>query len=544
MASKTRTTIDLNRLKITLFVVAFIEGTSLMIVELLGAKIIAPFYGTSLYVWSSVLGVTLVSLAVGYYLGGYLSEKYNYFISLSFILLFGGFFVATMPHFAPNLMNATTDLGVRTGSLVSVLLYLLPPVVAMGMVSPIIIETINNEVGKAGRAAGTVYAVSTIGGILGTFLAGFYLIPNFGIKLTAFLTGVLLILSCVLLFVVHKSITKAVGVLAVFMVLSIYLFAQNNNTNNPKVNVRYQSSGVLGEWTVVDLLANVNNGQNIYTRQLLLNGIDQTYTAVGEEPVSVWYYPHKLSALAGIKPEGSEVLLLGMGGGSIAHNLILLGFEVDIVELDERIPYIAEKWFAYDPDSANLFIDDARHYIKQTEKTYDIVIMDLLYGEVQPSHVFTKEGLTEMKSILKPDALVIVNFQGRLVADDLQQTRASRSVYKTFTAMDYTMYIGKQREQKETSLSDDLLLYGTPGDFDFKDAFKEPLRYNALFPYLQFSPEDYTPQENFPLEDAVVMTDDKQSMEILNGETILAWRKNKMKFIEDEILENNQPLYK
>lgn len=515
-----------------------------MIVELLGAKIIAPFYGTSLYVWSSVLGVTLVSLALGYYLGGYVSEKYNYFISLSLILIFGGFFVATMPHFAPNLMNATTDFGVRTGSLVSVLLYLLPPVVAMGMVSPIIIETINYEVGKAGRAAGTVYAVSTIGGILGTFLAGFYLIPNIGIKLTALLTGVLLIISCVLLFVVHKSIARAVGVLAVFMVLSIYLFAQNNNTNNPKVNVRYQSSGVLGEWTVVDLLANVNNGQNIYTRQLLLNGIDQTYTAVGEEPVSVWYYPHKLSALAGIKPEGSKVLLLGMGGGSIAHNLILLGFEVDIVELDERIPYIAEKWFAYDPDSANLIIDDARHYIKQTEKTYDIVIMDLLNGEVQPSHVFTKEGLTEMKSILKPNALVIVNFQGRLDADDLQQTRASRSVYKTFTALDYTMYIGKQREQKETSLSDDLLLYGTPGDFDFKNAFKEPLRYNALFPYLQFSPEDYTPQENFPLEDAVIMTDDKQSMEILNGETILAWRKNKMKFIEDEILENNQPLYK
>lgn len=133
MASNSRTTIDLNRLKVTLFVVTFIEGTSLMNVELLGANIIAPFYSTSLYVWLSVLGVTLVSLAVGCYLGGYISNKYNYFSSLSLILLCGGFAVAKMHRFAPNFINTTTGFGIRVRSFASVLLYLLPPIVAIIM---------------------------------------------------------------------------------------------------------------------------------------------------------------------------------------------------------------------------------------------------------------------------------------------------------------------------------------------------------------------------------------------------------------------------
>jgi predicted membrane-bound spermidine synthase len=452
-----------------------------MIIELLGAKIIAPFYGASLYVWSSVLGVTLVSLAAGYYLGGYISQKYKTLFPMYLILPIGAFFVVVAPNFAPTLMEATSNMGVRAGSLVSVLLYLSPSVVCMGMVSPIIIGFVNQNTNQAGKSAGTVYAVSTVGGIIGTFLAGFYLIPVIGIKLTALITASLLITALVLLLLIKKEIPKAIISLAAFVIFSTYFFLVEPTTPNSDTKIRYQSSGVLGQWTVVDIVANVHKGEKIYTRQLLLNGVDQTYTPVGQEPVSVWYYPHKLSALAGIKPTGSKVLLLGMGGGSIAHNLILLGFDVDIVELDRRVPEIAEKWFGYDPSSANLVIDDARHYIKNTKKKYDLIIMDLVSGEVQPSHVFTQEGLTEMKQVLEDDALVIVNFQGRLDKDNLSVSRAPRSVYKTFTSVGYNMLIGKQREQETTSLSDDLLMYGSPGNLDFDMAFKDTLRYNAIF---------------------------------------------------------------
>lgn len=148
-----------------------------MVIELLGAKIIAPYYGASLYVWFSVLGVTLGGLALGYFLGGYFSGKYTSPKLLFLVILCGAFFAALAPLIAPQIMYMTDSLGVRFGSLVSVFLYLTPPIVCMGMVSPIIIEMINNSKGsRAGRTAGTVYAVSTVGGNYRYF--SFWLLPD------------------------------------------------------------------------------------------------------------------------------------------------------------------------------------------------------------------------------------------------------------------------------------------------------------------------------------------------------------------------------
>lgn len=132
-----------------------------------------------------------------------------------------------------------------------------------------------------------------------------------------------------------------------------------------------------------------NESENIIYRGLFLNGIKQTNTEVGNEPFSLWDYPHKISALSSIMPPGSQALLLGMGGGSIAFELTGIGFNLDIVELDERIPRIARKYFNYDPRKSNLIIDDARHYIRKSDKKYDLVIFDIVKGEAQPSYIFT-----------------------------------------------------------------------------------------------------------------------------------------------------------
>jgi hypothetical protein len=146
--------------------ISFVEGAAVMVVELLGAKIIAPYYGVSLYVWSSVLGVTLGALALGYFSGGVISRKYPGASSLFTVLLIGAFFTGIAPLIAPQILTMTEPLGVQMGSLVSVLMYLLIPVGCFGSVSPMIIQQINKEADDAGRSAGTVYAVSTVGGIL------------------------------------------------------------------------------------------------------------------------------------------------------------------------------------------------------------------------------------------------------------------------------------------------------------------------------------------------------------------------------------------
>ncbi|AXE17866.1 hypothetical protein DR864_09030 [Runella rosea] len=519
-------------------IVSFVEGAAVMIIELLGAKIVAPFYGTSMYVWASVLGVTLIALSCGYFIGGNVSNKYKDKSPLFSVLAVGAILTIIAPRIAPAIMMATADFGVRIGSLISVSIYLLPPIFCMGMVSPIIIQLINQSQENSGQTAGTIYAISTVGGILATFLAGFVLIPELGIRTTATFTGAVLIVISAIGMLSHKQKTQAVLTFGLF-VFSVP-FVYSKPTSDPAITIQYQSSGILGEWAVVDHKGFAKDGRQVNTRQLLLNGIDQTFTNVGIQPFSVWRYPHKVTALAGIKPAKSKALLLGMGGGSIAYNLIKLGFELDIVELDERIPFIAEQWFGYDPTSANLTIDDARHYIRNTAKKYDVVILDIVNGEVQPSHMFTQEGLRELKAALNEDALVIVNFQGQLDTEDPRLSLAPRSVIKTFESIGYKMFAVKNESK---SISADLLIYGTPGSLNIKEALSQNLRYNELLPNDSFSATDYAPITGYELGDVDVMTDDKPNLELLNTPTVLNWRKNKIEYTVNGLIKKGVPIY-
>ena len=165
----------------------------------------------SLYVWSSVLGVTLGALALGYFSGGVISRKYPGANSLFTVLLIGAFFTVIAPLIAPQILIMTEPMGVQMGSLISVLMYLLIPVGCFGSVSPMIIQQINKEADDAGRSAGTVYAVSTVGGILATFISGFYLIPTIGIKATAYGTGGLLAVIALGYFVFSRRFLMVLG---------------------------------------------------------------------------------------------------------------------------------------------------------------------------------------------------------------------------------------------------------------------------------------------------------------------------------------------
>lgn len=165
-----------------LFVVSFVEGGAVMAVELVGAKIVGPFYGNSLYVWAAVLGLTLGGLTSGYLLGGVLSKKFPCKRTLYLIMLVSAVLVALMPWTASLIMEATLGLELRAGITLSCLVFLFPPLVCFGMVSPLIIRLVTTHDNKVGHAAGTVYAVSTVGGILATYSVAFYAIPDVGMR--------------------------------------------------------------------------------------------------------------------------------------------------------------------------------------------------------------------------------------------------------------------------------------------------------------------------------------------------------------------------
>jgi len=522
-----------------LLLVSFLEGGAVMIIELLGAKIIAPYYGTSLYVWSSVLGVTLGALALGYFLGGVISKKYPGKNSLFMVLLIGAFFTVIAPLIAPQILLLTDGLGVKFGSLASVFLYLMLPITCMGSVSPMIIQLINKGSENAGKSAGTVYAISTVGGILATFLAGFYLIPIIGIKITAFMTGGLLAFVALVYFIYAKNKTIPL-ILIILFLTTVVLNPSPKESDNTKVI--YSSTGILGEWKVLDVGQLKIEGNTQIERRLVLNGIDQTYTQVGFEPLSLWKYPHKIAAYSSMKPEGSKALLLGMAGGSLAYELLAMGMDLDIVDLDERIRHIAKEYFKYNPETSNLFIDDARHYIRNTAIKYDFVVIDLLLGEVQPTHVFSLEGFEDLKKILNEDAIVIINFQGNI--DDPIYASGPRSIYKTLEAAGFNVsyFSPPLKKGSKIDLTKDIFFIASLQKQNYKNMMQN-LRYNNWFPYEDFHYDDLIRETPLDLSEAHILVDDKPKLEILNAAVIFNWRKFKVQQNLRQMLEEGVPLF-
>lgn len=188
-----------------LFLVLIIEGGALMAVELIGAKLIAPFYGNSLYVWAAVLSTTLGGLTIGYYTGGNISSKHPDQKTLIKIISVSAILVLIMPAVSGFVMEATLGLELRTGILISCIFFLMPPLVAFGMVGPMVVRLLTDKVENVGRVAGTVYFTSTLGGIIATFLFGFYLIPFEGLKMSSYLTGGALALLPILFLIIRRN---------------------------------------------------------------------------------------------------------------------------------------------------------------------------------------------------------------------------------------------------------------------------------------------------------------------------------------------------
>ena len=191
-----------------LYLVLLIEGGALMAVELIGAKLIAPFYGNSLYVWTAVLAITLGGLTIGYFLGGIISDKSPNVKTLFIIIGASALLVLALPYSSNIILSATLPMELRTGIVISCLVFLMPPLICFGMVGPLTVRLVSTELDKVGKAAGSVYFTSTVGGIIATFLFGFYLIPFWGLKLSAYTTATYLA-TLPLFYVIYTKLIKS-----------------------------------------------------------------------------------------------------------------------------------------------------------------------------------------------------------------------------------------------------------------------------------------------------------------------------------------------
>jgi len=180
--------------RLLLLVISFIEGGTLMAYEILSAKIYTPYLGASIYVWTSILTVTLIGLAVGYWIGGKWSLK-NKKKYLTISLIGSGLLILLSTLIAKAALPSLLVSDVKTAAILAGFLILFFPVLLMGTVSPLIISELNNMKDKLSSATGLIFGLGTVGGIIFLLLTVFVLIPEIGVKMTSYLLGSLLLIS-------------------------------------------------------------------------------------------------------------------------------------------------------------------------------------------------------------------------------------------------------------------------------------------------------------------------------------------------------------
>jgi len=472
-----------------LLILSFIEGAVVMTAELCGAKLLAPIFGSSLYVWASVMGITLAALAAGYFFGGEISiRKQNYNKALFRILSAASLFVVLMPVLSYYFVPWISYLPFLPAVVLGTIVLLFFPIFFLGASSPLFIA-LQSQNSDAGKVSGTVYAVSTAGGIVATFLCGFYLIPSVG--LTACLVG-----FGGLLFAANLMVFKFFKPFQLFLMAGfVYLNVQFTFVKQEPLFV---SESLMGHLEVLDL----PNYHNDSVRSLRINSIVQSEMNLLTKR-SVSEYVTLLDTLIPSKKIKGSALVLGLGGGLNANLLVDKNFKTDGVELDQRIINVAENYFNLRHE-VSTFCEDARYFLNRCKKKYDLVLIDIFKAEEQPSHILTIESLEQLKRNLNDSAKIFINWHGYVAG---KKGAGTSILYNTLIKAGF----------------DVVLCSKSKGENYRNIMFVASLK--------KLTPRPYTLDEKLDFK-ALVNTDDLPLLEKYNAEANKTWRINYLRYYQ------------
>ena len=413
-----------------LYVIVSLTGAAVMMIELMGTRIIGPFYGVSLFVWSSLISVTLLALAIGYYIGGLLADKQGD-IRLSHIIFLAAIFTGIIPLMSGSVLSATNSLGLRGGAFTSAFILFSPCLILLGMAGPFVIKMATSRLEGIGFVVGSVYAISTLGSVFGTLLLGFYLLPLAGVRLIMLCISLVLLTLALLLSMYElrrlqlavKPLLWIASSLAVATVLSgTYLLHEQRSVKGYRVLSDVESH--YGWVRVID---------QPYERVRWLLSDSST---IGAESLDtgngLLIYQHLVGLLPHFLPDAKDALLIGLGSGHLVGVLDRHGVKTDAIEIDPEVARVAKKYFNFKA-TGDLIIGDARYQVTKLDKQYDMIIHDCFTGGTEPIHLLSLEMLQTLKSLLKDNGILALNVVGFLEgADQLAVKTVARTLDAVF----------------------------------------------------------------------------------------------------------------
>jgi len=411
-------------------ITVFVCGALLMVFEIIGSRILSPFIGTSTYIWTSLIGVILASLSLGYWLGGkWADRKPDIKVLAAVIFLAGGCVAVTI--MAKEIVLsfiAASGMMLEIKSLLAALLLFAPASVALGFVTPYAVRLRVVSVEDSGRTVGRLFAFSTVGSIVGTFAAGFFLIPFVGSVRTLYLiAGGLIVLSILLVPFALTRFNLTVIIVFVFGVaaseLNIYNLRQTNDlydidTEYSRVRV-FQTTDKSGK--PIEALAT----DPYFTQSAIYLDSDDR----------VLEYSRFYHLLRHFKPDFQRTLMIGGAGFTYPREYLRTypNAAIDVVEIDPGMVKIARRFFRLKADPRMKIVnEDGRVFLKHAPTGgYDAVLMDA-FGSLfsVPPQLTTVEAVQQISRVMDDNGVMIANLGSAIRGPGSLFLQAEYATYK------------------------------------------------------------------------------------------------------------------
>ncbi len=413
-----------------LLLTAFIGGFATMALELTGGRLLAPLLGTSIIVWTSLIGVLLLHLSIGGILGGILADRFPTRRGIA-IVLCGSALGIVGVLYAKSALPLLPVQSVSLVVLAPIVIFLLfaPAMIPLGVVSPYVAKVRMHQLKDAGRTVGLVSGIATLGSVLGTFFGGIWLPMWLGSTGTLMFLSGLLVLQGLLLLGPTRREAEA-GVMIVLLWIPLFFMPSDISANG--LTLREDAETAYGRSWVQDGTDSATGRPVRYLTNSVYGMQSMMYVDAPEELATGYLRAFDLANLAVLHPK--KTLMIGGGGSTYPRHFLAqhATATMDVVEIDPGITDLARRFFGLiDDPRLRVYAEDGRTFVARSRETYDIVYVDAFLASLSiPFHLTTREALMSIAARLAPGGMVVTNIVSGIQGPRSDFLRAQLATYR------------------------------------------------------------------------------------------------------------------
>jgi spermidine synthase len=399
--------------RLPLLVLVFVAGVVSLSLEMCASRLLAPFFGTTIVVWAIVIGLFLIYLSTGYFIGGRLADRFPSARLLCSLTAVAALAVGLIPFISEPILEwsvkglSDVNVGVVASSFLAVLLLFSAPIILLGLVSPFAARLSVDAVRSSGRRVGNLYALSTVGSIIGAFLPVLVLIPDWGVRRTLLACSVALLASSLFGLAPRWRLGASVPALLLLLPVALPRVAPLGPLKAEPGLIYYQES----LYNYIQVVREADG-----TRELILNEGQAVHSVYRPDVILTrWYWDYFLAApyfnAGAAAGQVHRVAIIGLAGGTIArqYTAVYGPVPIDGVEIDPAIVQVGRRYFGMTEPNLRVHVADGRPFMRTTTGAYDVVAIDAFQQPYIPFQLTTVEFFQEVRAHLSPDGVVCMN---------------------------------------------------------------------------------------------------------------------------------------